>query len=269
MKALSGRHIYITNLKLVVGADSPATFIQRCIDAHLNGIWIRIGRGQTKDANLSLPELSLIKQGLQSKGIELWGWHVAFCKDEASARNEASIALRAAEEADLDGIVVDGERTPESPRFQGGEKEADIYLMALAAGLAQKSKGLAFSSHDQPSLHRNFPFPIFLKYIRDICPQVYYRVADPAPRLAKSVNDYRMLVPSTDFIARYKPTGNVTIGEDVGFHDVGVCQSATREFLRIVKRDGYAAHSFWCWDNAPKEAFDIWAEVSAPPPLVT
>lgn len=269
MKALSGRHIYVTNLKLVVGADSPATFVQRCIDAHLNGVWIRVGRGQTKDANLSLPALSPIKQALQAKGVELWGWHVAFCKDEDSARNEASMVLKATEDVGLDGIVVDGERTPESPRFQGGEKEADAYLKALAAGLAQKSKGLAFSSHDQPSLHRNFPFLIFLKYIRDVCPQVYYRVANPAPRLAKSVNDYRTLLPSADFMARYKPTGNVTMGGDVGFHDVGVCQSATREFLRIVKRDGYAAHSFWCWDNAPKEAFDVLAEVSAPQALVT
>jgi hypothetical protein len=241
MKALSGRHIYVTNLKSVLGADSPATFVQRCIDAHLNGVWIRIGRGQTKDANLSLPALSLVKQGLQSRGVELWGWHVPFCKDDASARNEASIVLKATEEADLDGIVVDAERTPESPRFRGGEKEADTYLKALAAALAQKSRGLAFSSHDQPSLHHNFPFPIFLKYIRDICPQVYYRVADPAPRLAKSINDYRMLVPSTDFTARYKPTGNITIGKDVGFHDVGVCRSATREFLRIVDKDGYTA----------------------------
>jgi len=107
--------------------------------------------------------------------------------------------------------------------------------------------------------------PIFLKYIRDICPQVYYRSADPLPRLAKSVSDYRKLVPSMDFGARYKPTGNITMGEDVGFPDVKSCQSATRAFLQLVTKDGYAAHSFWCWDNAPKEAFDILAQVPVPP----
>jgi hypothetical protein len=261
VKTLAGRHIYITNLKRVLGADVVPTFVQRCVDAHLDGVWIRLGRGLTKDPNLSLPTLGPLRQQLKSRGVELWGWHVPFCANETAAQKESAAILDAADQVDFDGIVVDAERTPESPRFRGDVREAEVFLTLLAAGLERKNRGFAFSSHDQPSLHRDLPFSIFLKQIGDVCPQVYYRSANPAPRLTKSVNDYRKLIPPDDFAARYKPTGNITMGDDVGFPNLGSCQRATRAFLEIVKRDGYSAHSFWCWDTAPKEVFDILAQV--------
>jgi hypothetical protein len=227
VKSLSGRHIYVTDLKKVLGSDKPAAFASRCRDAHFNGVWIRMGRGQPADPNMSLPSLDVVRQQLKAVGVELWGWHVPFCQDEDAAFKEATAVLNLADTANLDGVVVDAERTDDSPRFQGGAREAEVYLAALEKGLAKKNRGFAFSSHDQPSLHQDLPFKVFLKHITDICPQVYYRAADPAPRLAKSVKDYRKLLPAADFKTRYKPTGNITMGEDVGFPDIPSCEAAT------------------------------------------
>src|SRR5262249_53327147 len=152
VKTLTGRHIYITNLKRVLGTDGNPAFVQRSVDAHFNGVWIRLGRGLTKDPNLSLPALGPLRQQLKSKGVELWGWHVPLCANETAAQKEAAAVMDAADKADFDGIVVDAERTPESPRFRGGDREAEVYLTGLATGLAQNNRGFAFSSHDQPSL---------------------------------------------------------------------------------------------------------------------
>jgi hypothetical protein len=266
MTALAGRHIYITDLKRMLAGDAPSAFVQRCRRAQLAGVWIRMGRGKGKDPNMTLASLDAVRDQLAFAGIELWGWHVPFCEDREAAKAEAAGVLKLANDARLDGVVVDAERTDNPPRFRGGAAEAEAYLKVLGPGLAQTHKGFAFSSHDQPSLHRDLPFATFLQYIPDVCPQVYFHAADPAPRLAKSIHDYRNLVSAGEFNARYKPTGNITMGSDIGFPSVNACVAATRAFLGLVKANGYASHSFWCWDDAPKEVLAVLAQ--DPPPAM-
>lgn len=257
MKRTSGRNIFITDLNKVVGLSSAAAFAKKSKDARMSGVWIRVGRGLGSDPNLSLPKLPEVKQALIDAGVELWGWHVPFCADAQAADAEAEKVLKWVDHAGLAGIVIDAERTNESPRFRGGAAEAEIYTSAVTTGLEQRGCGVAFSSHDQPHLHADLPFETFLDHVADICPQVYYRSADPSTRLGKSVHDYKALVLPADFVSRYRPTGNITVMGDIPFPDVATCLAATSAFLNLVKQAGYKSYSFWCWDEAPNDIWDL------------
>lgn len=260
MKRTDGRNAFITDLGKVLGRSDPAVLAGRCRDARLKTIWIRVGRGGKRDANLSLAKLPAIRTELAVVGVDLWGWHVPFCADKIAAADEAAKVLTWCDDAKLDGIVVDAERTPENPRFRGTEQDAVAYLKPLTKGLADTDRGVAFSSHDQPSLHEDMPFAPFLDFIEDVCPQVYYTSAKPETRLGKSMRDYKALMPAGDFTSRYKPTGNITMTDDVRFPDIGTCLAATSRFFELVNTAGFSSRSFWCWDTAPNEIWRIFSD---------
>jgi hypothetical protein len=257
MKHAAGRNVFVVDLERTLGADSPEAFAARCREAHLAAVWIRIGRGARPDPNLTAPRLAATRTALESVGVELWGWHVPFCADPAAAETEAALLLQWAEGAGVAGVVVDAERTPESPRFRGGAAEAARYCARLVNGLDERGLGVAFSSHDQPSLHRDLPFATFLDWIPDVCPQVYYRGADPTARLARSIRDYGELIPAAEFTARYRPTGNISIRGDVAHPDLRSCLDAATAFTDFVREAGFRSHSFWCLDTAPDEVWSL------------
>ncbi|MGY2811971.1 peptidoglycan recognition protein family protein [Bradyrhizobium sp. USDA 4506] len=260
MKRTEGRNLFITSLAQVLRSADPAEFAERCALAHFDGVWIRIGRGADRDGNLRHAKLAALSDELSRRDLQLWGWHVPFCADRSAAVREASNVLGWTDEADLAGVVVDAERTPQSPRFRGTEAEAVAYLDPLRRGLESAGRGIAFSSHDQPSLHADMPFAPFLDHIEDVCPQVYYTTADPGMRLRKSIRDYKAIIPAADFATRYKPTGNITMTEDVRFPDVATCLSATSKFLELVANQGLRSCSFWCADTAPDEIWELLAD---------
>jgi hypothetical protein len=264
VKRTDGRNAFVTDLAHVIGRRDSGEYARACSQARLKGVWIRVGRGPNRDPNMTFPKLAAIRTELTALGIELWGWHVPFCADRQAAADEAAKVLSWADDGHLDGIVVDAERTPDSPRFRGTEQEAVIYLRALTKGLDAAGRGVAFSSHDQPSLHRDMPFQPFLDFIQDVCPQVYYTSAKPETRLQKSIRDYRALIPAPEFVFRYKPTGNITMKEDVKFSDLDTCLTATSRFLDLVKSNGFSSCSFWCSDTAPDE---VWQRLRDTPTL--
>jgi hypothetical protein len=260
VKRTEGRNAFITDLAHTISTTDPAAFAGKCRDARLKAVWIRVGRGGNKDPNLAFAHLDAVRTELASVGVELWGWHVPFCADVAAANDEASKVLTWSDQAKLSGIVVDAERTPENPRFRGNEAEAVAYLRALTTGLDHAGRGVAFSSHDQPALHTNMPFAPFLDFIEDVCPQVYYTSAAPQTRLQKSIHDYSALIPAADFVSRYKPTGNITMTEDVAFPNLDTCLKANSRFLDLVKTKGFSSCSFWSLDTAPKEIWTLFRD---------
>ena len=175
---------------------------------------------------------------MRDAGVELWGWHVSFCATPEAARQEAELALQWVERHELDGLVLDLEKTPENPRFQGGPREAEIYAGRLAEGLAAQGRGIALSTHDQPSLHPDAPLETALGIVEDVTPQVYYRSTAVARRFKKSLRDYEALIGKDAIKRRYKPTGNITTGSDVRLKDPAVSVAATRNFLAARAQDG-------------------------------
>jgi hypothetical protein len=152
MKRIAGRNIYVTNLhRVLASAGGPAKLANRCRDSRLSAVWIRLGRGSGLDKNFTEPEMAPFRTELDKIGVELWGWHVPFCADLAAANDEADKVVRWANDFDLAGALIDAEKTPD-PRFRGGAREAEIYAGKVQTGLSAKGRGVALSSHDQPSL---------------------------------------------------------------------------------------------------------------------
>lgn len=262
MTRVTGRNIYITDLaKVLARSGGPAPFAERAKDAQMSAVWIRVGRGPGLDKNFTLAELPQVRRALDEAGIALWGWHVPFCADRQAARDEADKLVDWADQHGLAGILLDAEKTHESPRFRGGAKEAEIYAETVREGVSAQERGLALSSHDQPPLHQDLPFAIFLPRVADNCPQVYYRSEEQArSRLAKSVHGYQPLEAARDFKDRYKPTGNITIADDIPLPDVATCLAAAGSFIAAVKEGGFGGYSFWCWDSAPEEIWDFFRD---------
>src|SRR2546428_823459 len=94
LKRTRGRNIFVIDLKKALGASGAAALAKKSKDAHMSGVWIRIGRGLKSDPNLLLPELAAVKQTLADAGVELWGWHVPFCANAHAAATEAQKVLQ-------------------------------------------------------------------------------------------------------------------------------------------------------------------------------
>jgi hypothetical protein len=260
MKPIVGRHIFVTSLASILEDSDIDSVVQKSVSAHFSGVWFRLGRGKNLDHNFEIPKFPDLQKALRAAGVELWGWHVPFCHNGAAAETEAKNVLSWVDKFQLPGLVLDIERTSENPRFQGGAAEAIKYIDMIAAGLLP-DQALGFSSHDQPQVHKDLPFDVILPRVVDICPQVYYQSTAVAQRFNKSVAGYKALVGSTSFPSRFKPTGNITVGSDIGLPNAETCLTATKNFLQLVKDGAYKAHSFWCWDDAPDEVFPLLASI--------
>ena len=119
MKRIVGRNIYVTKLHTVLtSAGGAARLASRCKDSQFSAVWLRVGRGPNLDNNFTGTEIAAFRTELDNAGIELWGWHVPFCADIAAANDEADKLLHWADQFDLAGVLLDAERTSESPRFR-------------------------------------------------------------------------------------------------------------------------------------------------------
>ncbi|CAN3991381.1 hypothetical protein [Methylocystis bryophila] len=257
MNRIHGRNIFIVSLAGVLQPIGPGLFLERATASRFSALWIRVGRGEGMDPNLAMPELDGLRRSLKDADVDLWGWHVSFCATPSAARKEADLALEWVERHELDGLVLDLEKTPDTPRFQGGPREAEIYAGRLAEGLAAKGRGIALSTHDQPSLHPDAPLETALGIVEDVTPQVYYRSAAVARRFKKSLREYEALIGKDAIRRRYKPTGNITTSANLPLHSPAASLAATRSFLHLVRKTGCDAYSFWCWDAAPREIWDF------------
>jgi hypothetical protein len=263
MTRVTGRNIYVTSLQVVLAkVGGAAALAANCADSKLDALWLRLGRGPRLDPNFGSAALTAVRKELDKAGIALWGWHVPFCADQDAAKAEADNVLTWADQYALTGVLLDAERTLESPRFRGGAVEAETYAKAILEGLSAKGRGVALSSHDQPTLHQDLPFTVFLKYVNDNCPQVYYQSKNVARRFNKSVTEYAALEKDRNFKGRFKPTGNITVSDDVPLPDVATCITATKKFIDLVHTGGFAAYSFWCWDSAPAEIWKFLRDTS-------
>ena len=120
MKRMSGRNIYITDLNNVLAkSGGPGGFAALAKESRFSAVWIRVGRGPGRDKNLDLPELPVVQAALANAGVELWGWHVPFCANQAAAEDEATKVLQWAEQFALTGVLLDAEKTDEVTTLPG------------------------------------------------------------------------------------------------------------------------------------------------------
>jgi hypothetical protein len=263
MNRVLGRNIYIVDLATVAAAaGGPQAFAQRCTDCKFNAVWVRLGHAQDLDTNFTDPGFAAIKSALAHAGVGLWGWHVPQCPDLDSADKEANLVISTAKNNALSGILLDAEQNGdnETRYFLGGNPEADHYASKIRNDCLLSGRGLALSSNDQPPKHQGFPFDIFLKYVYDNCPQVYYQASPAKTRLDLSIAGYKPLETGRNFQDRYKPVGNITLGDDVSLPDEQTCIQTTKEFMGLIKQYSFKAYSFWCWDEAPASIWQVFQQ---------
>jgi hypothetical protein len=159
-------------------------------------------------------------------------------------------------ELSLDGIIVDAERTTHPQRFQGNAAQASAYMLGVSQAMTRVGKGIAFSSHDQPNLHRELPFAEFLAVPAPALPQVYSHDRQPRTRLEKSEAAYRPLL-GTGYQARYMPTANGSMVGEGAFASEYDCVVSAGRFLDLVAERGYLGHSFWCWEEMPNSLWTL------------
>jgi hypothetical protein len=263
MNRITGRNIYIVKLANVVTASGGIDdFVARCARSRFSAIWIRLGYGPRLDPNLSLADFTTIRNKLRAINTQIWGWHLPRCPNLSRAAQEAALVVDWANRYELDGVLLDAESG--NLYFQGGAAEAERYGTDVHRGIVASGKGIALSSHDQPRNFPGFPFAEFLQHVEDNSPQVYYQ-RNVATRLEASIRQYRALEGGRNFKDRYKPVGNITVRGDVPLPSPQACVEAAREFMRLVARNGFSAHSFWCWDEAPAEIWDLFREEQGRP----
>jgi hypothetical protein len=254
MKRVQGRNIYIVDLNSVVHSlGSPQAFAHQCQLAQFSAVWIRLGHGASLDANFTLPNLAEVRQELSKVGVGVWGWHVPQCPDDQSVDSEVQVVTDAMKTHSLDGVLLDAEQDEPGKKhfFLGNADQAKRYAEAIRKECDKGARGLALSSHDQPQGKPGFPFGVFLDYVIDNCPQVYYSKNPAKDRLKASIDGYTPLEKGRDFKDRYRPVGNITIFDDVPLPSLESCIRQTKDFISLIKVNGFKAYSFWCWDEAP------------------
>ena len=250
MTTLRGRSVFIVEAPALVQSEGNAAIANRAARANVASVWIRTGHGPDREPGLTATLTRDLKAALQTHGVAMWGWHVPWCADDAAVTQEIQLLDTLVEELALDGIIIDAERTEHPPRFQGNAAQARAYMNGISQAMTQASKGIAFSSHDQPNLHRELPFAEFLSGPIPALPQVYSSDRRPKTRLEKSEAAYRPLL-GVDFQGRYMPTANGSMVGTGAFASEDDCVVSAGRFLDLVAERGYLGHSFWCWEEMP------------------
>jgi hypothetical protein len=126
---------------------------------------------------------------LDKAGIDVWGWHVPFCTDRDAAKAEASNVLKLVGQHALDGAdrCRKYAQVAAVPRWcgQGRRRPGLRHAKAVLDGLSAKGRGVALSSLDQPALHQDFPFAVFLS-TSVVCHELLHQIT---------------LSPCSDFVA--------------------------------------------------------------------
>lgn len=255
---ITGRNMYVWKFKDVVKTRHDLDgFLQKAADAKLNGVWIKIAVGKSlyrKGLGADLALFHEVVAGLHKRGVAVWGWHEPRCANVDAALTEAENVFEYVDELRLDGILIDAEHKNGANFFQGGEQEAHAYAKTLHAFLNKEGKGLAISSHDQPSKHQDFPFDAFAANADINAPQVYYGSNDSVEqRLSRCLNDPGNCKQSLDIV----PVGAGWVGAYGGCRNDEECAQRAAEFIALARQYNFPGYGFWVWDSAPDAFWQV------------
>jgi hypothetical protein len=248
--------MYIWKLAPVLTAEMGITnFVKKAKKAKLSSLWIKIAEGNNENVNITgnmRQEFINLCQKLKETGINVWGWHIPFCKTGDDASKEAALVARLIKDFNLDGAMMDAESEPIF--FKGNETTADIYAGELRTALNGQQKGLALSSHDIPSNFPDFPFNTFAKYASVNAPQVYY---GQSTSVEKRLNN--AIRSNSHLPIPFIPVGAGWIGDgtDGGCSSASACAERAVSFMNLNRRNGFQGYSFWHWQGAPSKLWEV------------
>lgn len=248
--------MYIHQLRKILALEgTPDNIAAKAKKAKLSSVWIKVAEGTRRYPNITgtmKANFIRVRDKLNEQGIKVWGWHVPRCLKPGDAAKEATLVAAVCNEFALEGILVDAEQGADY--FRGNAIDAATYAKALRTALDQQNKGLALSSHDIPSNFKAFPFLSFANEVTINAPQVYYGGSPSVKnRLDRSMNDKE----NKSLKVPYVPVGAGWVGPAGGCKTPQACAKKAIEFMALVKQYKLPGYSFWYWDQAPKELWDV------------
>lgn len=253
---LKGRCMYAHQLKRILTIEgTPDAIAAKAKKAKLSSVWIKVAEGKSRYANITgtmKDNFIKLRDLLKAQNIAVWGWHVPRCVRPGDDVKEAMLVSTIADEMLLDGILVDAESGDDY--FRGDANAASAYMTTLRSGLEGQEKGLAISSHDIPSNFPKFPFSSFAFKATINAPQVYYGGSPSVKnRLDRSKNDPKNKALNIPYV----PVGAGWVGPAGGCKTPQACAEKAVQFMALVKQYGFPGYSFWYWDQAPPELWDV------------
>lgn len=227
---LTGKGMYIWNIDQCERGDIAA-IVGVAKQAGLSHVLIKIADGTYKFGGDKAVELS---QRMLSSGIIPIGWQYVYGNDPFA---EAKIAADRIKKTGVKGFVVNAEH--EFKRM-GWANKAEAYMDTLRLRYPKLPMGL--SSYRFPSLHREFPFTSFFKYVNFNLPQVYWQGAQNAGfQLRRCVSEFKQY---------YKKLPIIPTGSAYTEHNWTAQPSEVLEFMHEAKKLGIKAVNFWEWSHA-------------------
>jgi hypothetical protein len=248
--------MYIHRLSRILALEGTTTNIAaKAKKAKLSSVWIKVAEGKSRYTNITgtmKDKFIQLRNKLKEQNIAVWGWHVPRCINPGDDVKEAVVVATICSELQLEGILVDAESGKDY--FRGDANAASGYMTTLRNALDTQGKGLALSSHDIPSNFPSFPFSSFAFKATINAPQVYYGGSPSVKnRLDRSMND-----PKNKALAiPYVPVGAGWVGPAGGCKTPQACAKKAIEFMALVKQYKLPGYSFWYWDQAPKELWEV------------
>ncbi len=239
--------MYLWIISRVEGGD-PNAIADLAKAAGLSHVLIKIADGSSPynvDRDTNIDHVPAMVAALRARGIQPWGWQYVYGHN---AVTEARMAIQRVKQFNLPGFIVDAEK---EFKEKGMDVVAGKYMEELRAGLPDLP--IALSTYRYPSLHRPFPFEVFLDYCDLNMPQVYWvKSYNPAQQLLKSLHEYQALRVWRPFLpsgAAY-PEGSwsPTPGQIV-------------EFLTAVRENGLPGANFWEWYYSRRNSSALWNAV--------
>jgi hypothetical protein len=258
---LSGRAMYVWQLKNVVGSGSTDAVVARAKRAKLSSLWVKIGDGAKAFENIKGAPGKLL-QDLVAKstaaGIDVLGYHVPWCADEHSTSNEIDFVTKTIGSFKLAGVVVDNEDG--ASYFKGTVETAAQYASGIKQAMKNAGKVVLMSSNDIVSLHPKACAETIGKHIDINAPQVYY---GGSTSVSSRLN--RAALENADIDAPFFPVGAAFLsdGGDGGFQDADTCAAWAEDFINLVSLlhhsspDQYPGYGFWNWEEAPDPLWQV------------
>lgn len=226
--------MFIWNIVNVEGGNVDA-IISLAKQAGLTHLLIKIADGVLPhNAERGRDRAKELVQACKANGVLAVGWQFVY---GYYPEREAEMAIRRVKETGVESFLIDAEGHFEKP---GWAERARSYLRILKPGLPGLSIGL--SSFRWPSVHRPFPWKVFLDAVDYVMPQVYWMKAhNAAAQLQRSLAEYRKIGLGTK---PFIPTGAAY--QEWGWRPT---PAEIHEFLVEARKTCQGAN-FWVWEHA-------------------
>lgn len=244
---LAGKGMYIWIAERCEGGNMAEVARQSAL-AGMTHLTIKIAGG-VYEYSANLPYLKSLVDECHKQGIKVLGWHFVYGEQPPY---EAQAAIKALKRYPYDGFIINAEGA-----YKNRASQATFYSEMIRESFPDLL--LALSSYRFPSLHREFPFNSFLKFVDLNMPQVYWMFGNGTVPgqlqqcIAEFTDDQFVQRPIFPTGAAFTEHGWAAIPED------------QKIFIEEVQQYGLDGCNWWEYYHARHRLPDLWKAIAKTP----